>query len=799
MGEFSRGIVWVWGLAGAEAKAGRHEEIQPTHLMLGLCKACDVPLHRLAQDEVPQAGELVTGLEEEIGRVREIFEAVGLDVTGYRRALRGEMGVGGAPPPEDVIHRSPASRRLFGRAADLASDRAEAPRVIHLLAALLELQDKPWMTLLARFGADPTELMETVQDAMGSVKSPQQKPAVASPMRAKESPTGEPAPDLPTLEKFGRDLTKLAADGKLDPVIGRRAEMKRLGQALMQKKKNSVVLVGDAGVGKTCIVEGLAQIVAGPEPPPALRGRRIFEVSMAALVAGAKHRGDFEERLQNLIEEAGSSKDVIVFIDEMHMMVGAGGEGGMDASNILKPVLARGQIQCIGATTTAEYRKYIEKDAALQRRLQVVWVNEPTRREAVEILQGLRPNLEEHHGLEVTEEAIEAAVEMSMRYLPDFRLPDKAIDLIDQACARARLLTLSLGGGSPDAEPIGREQIARVVANRCRIPVERLTMEESERLLHMEDALRERVMGQDEAVKAVCRAVRVARSGLKDPRKPLGVFLFVGATGTGKTELAKALAEFLFADESKLIAFDMSEYARKHNVARLIGAPPGYVGYDEEGQLTGQVRTNPCSVVLFDEVEKAHPEVFDIFLQIFDEGRLTDSKGRRASFSETLIIMTSNVGSQAEPEQRIGLHLGARGAQTAQRSGREGYRSEIVQAVREALRPELLNRIGEVVFFYPLGRETVRQIADKIMDRVRERLAARQIDVRLADDACDLLMEAGFSPTYGAREMERAVERLIVQPLGDALLEGRFEDGATVIARRRDDAVVFDTADFGGL
>ncbi|MBI3464880.1 MAG: ATP-dependent Clp protease ATP-binding subunit [Planctomycetes bacterium] len=651
------------------------------------------------------------------------------------------------------------------------------------------------------------------------------------------------------LEKFGRDLTRLAAEGKLDPVIGRRNEMRTLAGVLMQKRKNSAILIGEAGVGKTCVVEGLAQRIVGPKPPSGLDGKRIVEVTLTALVAGAKYRGDFEERMQAVVREATSDPELILFIDEIHTLMGAGGEGSSDAANILKPALARGDLRVIGATTVAEYRKYIEKDPALERRFQVVWVEEPTRQQAIEILRGLRAKLEEHHDLTISDDCVEAAVDLSMRYLADFRLPAKAIDLIDQACARARLTSFSVppvavaeaevdldahsrmnmhpdqshpspplrgrGAGvrgvctdanspepsfGPDllhaAGVIGRVDIARVVAQRCRIPLDRLTSDEAERFLHMEEMLSKRVIGQEEAVTKVCDAIRTARAGLKNPKRPMAVFLFLGSTGTGKTELAKALAEFLFGDERRLIRFDMSEYMEEHTVAKLIGAPPGYVGHDEEGQLTGPVRTNPYSVVLFDEIEKAHPRVLDIFLQIFDDGRLTDSRGRRASFTESVIILTSNLGCGAEAQEPVKGPFGFAQRRTDRPDPElpfvEFYRQSIMAAVRQAMRPELVNRIDQCVFFYPLDAQSVRRIIDKIIANLSGRLRDRRIQLHLAPAVYDLLMQQGYDPTYGAREMERAMERLIVQPLGKALLEGKFRDGDRVVAVASDGLIGFE-------
>ena len=628
--------------------------------------------------------------------------------------------------------------------------------------------------------------------------------AVLPPSQPAEPPAedGEPALEgagkapkrsrTPYLDKFGKDYTKLAREGRLETAIGRRGEIRKVAQILVQRKKNNPILVGDAGVGKTCIVEGLAHHIVQPDAPESIRSLKIIELGMGALVAGTKYRGDFEERLDMLLKEASSDPNIVLFFDEVHLMVGAGasGEGGMDAANILKPALARGEIKCIGATTTAEYHKFIEKDAALERRFQIVWVDEPTPKEAVQILRGIRPKYEEYYGISIPDEAIEAAVSLSVRYLPDFRLPDKAIDLIDQACSAILLGTVS-GEKAAEAKEdrtLKAGDVAAVVSVRCRIPVEELTAEESERLLAMEDFLRERIVGQDHAVKAVSETIRRTKAGLKDPQKPIGVFLFLGSTGIGKTELAKALAGFLFCDESRLVAIDMSEYQEKHTVSRLLGAPPGYVGHEQEGILSQKIRANPYSVVVFDEVEKAHPAIFDIFLQIFDEGRLTDSHGRRINFTETIIILTSNLGTGKAVRHRqrhIGFGQEAGGGGDAETQKAEQDRSEyeagVFAAVSSALRPELLNRIDQKIVFYPLGRDAVRTIIDKIGARVNERLAGRGIGIVLEEGARDFLMEKGYSEAYGAREMVRAFETHITKPLSQQILEGSIKRGDKVV------------------
>ena len=657
MAQFSQGVILVLGFADAEAQAAGYGVIEPAHLLLGLCKMCDLPLQEMLQAAPVEARLVLPAIEAEVAELREAFSASGLDSTRFRRRLRSVLPPGKAAPTGEPLHRSPPARKVFSRAEKLSAETASSLRPIHLLAAVLEINDPPWAGVLAEMDVRGDDLAQAARKgALPADDAGQRRvPSVveqADRAEPKPKPAG-PAAKASVLQKYGRDLTSLAAEGKLAPVIGRREEMRSLAQVLLQQRKSNAILVGEAGVGKTGVVEGLAQRLVGPKPPPGLHGKRLVEVTMAALIAGTKYRGEFEERMQSLVQEATADSNLILFIDEIHTLMGAGGEGSSDAANILKPALARGNIRCIGATTIAEYRKYIEKDPALERRFQVIWIDEPTRDEAVEILRGLKARLEEHHGLEISEEAIQAAVELSMRYLTDFRLPDKAIDLIDQACAGARMVSLSMRADQPaqlTTTRIGREDIARVIAQRCRIPVDRLTSDEAARLLRMEEFLGRRVIGQDAAVRAVCETIRTARVGLKNPQRPAGVFLFAGSTGTGKTELAKALAEFLFGDKRRLIRFDMSEYMEEHTVAKLIGAPPGYVGHDEEGQLTGPVHTNPYSVVLFDEIEKAHPRVLDIFLQIFDEGRLTDSRGRRASFTESVIILTSNLGCGVEPE-----------------------------------------------------------------------------------------------------------------------------------------------------
>jgi len=594
----------------------------------------------------------------------------------------------------------------------------------------------------------------------------------------------------PFLNKIGRDLTLLARKGKIDPVIGRKKEMRKICQILTMKRKNNPVLVGEAGVGKTAVVEGLALRLIREDVPEELKGLRIIEVSLAALISGTKYWGDFEERIMKLIGEAGQNKDLILFIDEIHTLIGAGSQN-LDAANILKPALARGEIRCIGATTTAEYRKFIEKDAALERRFQPVYLEEPTKEETVRIIQGLKRTYETHHKIKISDEAINGAVNLSIRYLPDRKLPDKAIDLIDQAAAKKRLKSLILeseylekstseiaGNESDEIMEVIGEDIAQVVAEWTGIPADKLTGGETERLLKMEEILGQRVIGQEEAIKAIANTIRVARLGLGNPNHPIGIFLFLGPTGVGKTELARALAEFLFDSEKRMIRFDMSEYMEKHTVSRLIGAPPGYIGHEQEGELTGAVRTHPYSVILFDEIEKAHPDIYNLFLQVFDEGRLTDSKGRKVDFTNTIIIMTSNIGGNLIHKKGVGF------LQSEEEADAEGRRERDMEEVNRVLsrgfRQEFLNRIDKVILFNHLGKGQIRLIIDKLITNVKERLSQKGWTLYISEEVYDLLMEQGYSEKYGVREMERVMQKMAVEPMAEELLKDKFKTGETL-------------------
>lgn len=559
-----------------------------------------------------------------------------------------------------------------------------------------------------------------------------------------------------------------AAQGALPPLIGRRADMLKITQILLQSRKNNLILVVEPGVGKTGIVEGFAQLLAEGKLPDALGRPAVIEISLTSLVAGTKYRGEFEERLEAVVREASCEPKPILFIDEIHLLLGAGSaSGSMDAANILKPALARGAIRVIGATTIREYRQTIEKDGALERRFQAVRIEEPSADEAVAILLALRPRLEAHHGVVLEEAALRSAVEWSIRYLPDFRLPDKALDLVDQACAAARFQTLTPGIRAASAA-IGRDEIAAAVAARCGIPVGTLTADEGVRLMALEDDLGKRVKGQPEAISAVAEAVRLARAGLKKPNRPMGVFLFVGPSGTGKTELAKALAENLFHDERRLIRFDMSEFMEEHSVAKLIGAPPGYVGHDEGGQLSDAIRTHPYSVVLFDEVEKAHPRILDLFLQIFDEGRLTDAQGRKCDFRESVIILTSNLGSGVVKKRRMGFGMEQDECVRASQTLGE-------EAIRQHMRPEFVNRLTKIVHFQPLGLEIAREILAKLLLELNGRLQAgnhSHVRLELDKEAEDLLLHEGFSEEHGARNLERVMDAMLGTLIAKALLGG---------------------------
>ena len=595
---------------------------------------------------------------------------------------------------------------------------------------------------------------------------------------------------------MGRDLVKLAKEGGFDPIVGRRDEIRRVIQTLTKKMKNNPIIIGEAGVGKTAVVYGLAQRIAEGKVPRAIKDKTIIELGMASLIAGAKHRGEFEERMEKLVEELQGNREIILFIDEIHTMMGAGdSRGPMNAGNILKPHLARNEITIIGATTIEEYRRYLEKDPALERRFQPVMVDEPTEEDTITILTGLKERYEKHHGVTITPKAIKAAVRMSVRYIPDRNLPDKAIDLIDEAAAKSQMIFTSTSCSEELEEPCSNQvtenNIAEVISLWTGIPAATLSQEESERLLHIEDHLKERVVGQDHVVDIVAQTIRMARMGLSSPNRPSGVFLFLGPTGVGKTEVAKTLAEFLFGSERDLIRLDMSEYMEKHAISRLIGSPPGYIGHEEEGQLTGQVRTHPYSVVLLDEVEKAHPDVFDLFLQVFDDGRLTDSKGRTVNFTNTIIILTSNIGMSA---------FTSGGAKQVIDTQDPKVRDEIMRELRQHFRPEFLNRIDEIVIFNSLSRDALSNIVRINLVTLAEQLfKQKEIEMIVDETLIAYLLCKGYDPAYGARPMKRAIANYLSKPMAEAMLSAGVKNGSSVFVWYDGRELVFEDKERGEI
>ncbi|MCX7967321.1 MAG: ATP-dependent Clp protease ATP-binding subunit [Armatimonadetes bacterium] len=687
------------------------------------------------------------------------LQHMGHDPSQVRQRLREHVGVGNQAVENPPL--TPRAERVLQTARLLAQQQNVTPSEVHLLVAILQDGPNAAVRVLNEMGINPDALAQAAVN-----------------IRHRRRVGGEAAADTRPILERGRDLTELARQGQLHEVIGRQQELAMLAQTLCRKDKNNPVLVGEAGVGKTAIVEGLAYRIARGDVHPELRNKRIVELSTAVLVAGTTLRGEFEQRMMQLIEELRSQPDVIVFFDEIHTLLGAGaGQGSaLDAANILKPALARGEIRCIGATTIAEYRRYIEADPALERRFQPIMVEEPSPETTLEILRGLKERYERHHGVTITDEALEAAVKLTRRYVPERRFPDKALDAIDQACARTRLprLTHRQDQRPTDAQASGLlvtpQVVAEVVAQWTGRPATELTQDDAQRLLRMEEELNQVVIGQQRAVSQVASALRIAAARLRGGNRPMGVFLFVGPTGVGKTELAKEIARFLFGSRDAMIRLDMSEYMERHNVARLIGAPPGYVGHEEEGQLTGPLRTRPHSVVLLDEIEKAHPDVLNVLLQVFDDGRLTDGKGRTCDCRDAIFIMTSNLGNE-EPD------LFARTVPD------ERERQErLMRLLLRHLRPEFLNRIDEVVIFHPLGTEDIRRIAELMVSEI-QRLVMEEhgIALHITESAWQVLVSVGYDHQFGARPMRRAVERLLVRPLSELLLAGGWQRGDIVI------------------
>ena len=797
---------------------------------------------------------LLLGLvRENEGVAAQVLQKLGVNLTVVRKEIEAEVQPG-ADPAGGEPKLTPKAKRVL----ELAADEARRMRhnyigTEHLLLALLREKDGLAATVLRRLGLNLEKARSQVMEYLGP-DAPQ----------ASQTPGGEKAgvggagregregkanrSQTPALDSFGRDINQLAQEGKLDPVIGRNPQIDRTIQILCRRTKNNPVLVGEPGVGKTAIVEGLAQRINSRDVPEPLLDKRIIALDLANVVAGTKYRGEFEERMKRIMQEIRASEGkIIVFIDELHTIIGAGAaEGAIDASNMLKPALARGEMKCIGATTLDEYRKYIEKSGALERRFQMVLVPEPTTEDAIEILKGLRPRYEEFHNVKITDEAVKDAVELSQRYITQRQLPDKAIDLIDEAGSRVKLQVAlppkeirelqreldevnqqkedavendeyekaaelrdkateveeKLAAAQeqwqaereddPNEQPtVTEDDIAQIVSEWTGVPVKRLTEAETAKLLRMEDDLHERVIGQHEAVKVVSKAVRRGRAGLKDPNRPIGVFMFVGPTGVGKTELAKALAEFLFDDESALIRLDMSEYSEHFNVSRMLGSPPGYVGYDEGGQLTEAVRRRPYSVVLFDEIEKAHPEIFNTLLQIFEDGRLTDAQGRIVDFKNTVIIMTSNVGTA-----ELGKGIGFRANEDARGESDSAYRAlkgKVMEAYNKSFRPELRNRIDEVIVFHHLDREEIYRIVALFSKRITDELVRREIKLEFLPRAVDKLAKEGYDRQFGARPLRRAVQRLIEDPLAERILMSEFTAGDTIFVDAQNGEMVFTT------
>ncbi|GHF58522.1 ATPase AAA [Kitasatospora xanthocidica] len=734
---------------------------------------------------------------------RRMLERAGIDPDRLSGDLEHALPAGGGEAVDGQPSLTPSAKRAL-LAAHARSQEAGASYIgpEHILGALLD-QERSGAGVALRNAAPSQEALKTVLDGRGT--------------GGERSSTGAHPSETPTLDEYGRDLTEDARSGRLDPVVGRAEEIEQTVEILSRRTKNNPVLIGEPGVGKTAIVEGLAQRIVSGDVPQSLKDKRVVTLDLTALVAGSKYRGEFEERLKSVIDEVtAAEKSVILFLDELHTVVGAGGggEGSMDAGNILKPALARGELSVVGATTLDEYRKHVEKDAALERRFQPVLVPEPSVEETVEILHGLRDAYEAHHQVRFTDEALDAAATLSDRYVSDRFLPDKAIDLLDQAGARVRLRSLSgstaatgvqdritklkreleeavadeefvraanlkselrqtedelaaIAESREEVVDVTADDIAQVLSSRTGIPVAELNATEKERLLKLEDHLHERVIGQDEAVTAVAQAVRRGRAGMGDPDRPTGSFLFLGPTGVGKTELAKALAALLFGDPDRMIRFDMSEFQEKHTVSRLVGSPPGYVGYDEAGQLTEAVRRKPYSVLLFDEVEKAHPDVFNLLLQVLDDGRLTDSQGRTVDFRNTVVIMTSNIGSQ-----RILDHSG----------DVDGIRDDLMRDLRQQFRPEFLNRIDEVIVFHALTRKDLVSVVDLLLERSRRRLRAQDVRLEVTEAAKEFLVNRGYQPEFGARPLRRTIQSELDNRISNLLLDGSVREGDTLIA-----------------
>lgn len=810
---FTERAMQVLALAQQEAIAMRQPAVGTEHLLLGI-------------------------IDEGQGVAAKALESLGLDADRIKTDVNRMVQPGQAPVTPNQLRITPRVKRVF----DLAKDEAVRWGVNyvateHLLLGIIREGEGVAFQVLVNQGITADKVRAQIIALLGGGQNGAAGQVPGGDGQASEGGNGG------GLEEFGTNLNKAAKDGKIDPVIGRQKEIDRVIQILVRRTKNNPALIGEPGVGKTAIAEGLAQRIISGDVPELLRNKEIITLNLSNLVAGSKYRGDFEERLKKVVEEVKQRKNVILFIDELHTIVGAGAaEGALDAANILKPELARGDLQLIGATTLDEYRKHIEKDAALERRFQPIIVGAPTTDEAIDILKGVRDKYEAHHKVTITDAAIEAAVQLSDRYIADRQLPDKAIDLIDEACSKVRLkaytappevkqlendirtyakekesavaaqdyekaaeyrdkekaanekLSAMQGEWKKDqsgkAEEVTAEDVAEVVSNWSGVPVTKLTETESDRLLNMESILHQRVIGQDEAVTAVSKAVRRAHSGLKDPKRPIGSFLFLGPTGVGKTELAKALAEALFDDEDNIVRIDMSEYMEKFAVSRLTGAPPGYVGYEEGGQLTEAVRRKPYSVILLDEIEKAHPDVFNLLLQVLDDGRLTDSQGRVVDFKNTVIIMTSNIGAK-EIKGAGGLGFATLGeGEDKSKKDYDSMKQKVLDAVKKVFRPEFLNRIDDTVVFHALDKKELTEIVGLMLSDLRKRLSEMGLTLTLTEAAQEHISDVGYDPDYGARPLRRAIQNEIEDPLSDAILAKRFDDGATITVDYVDKQIV---------
>jgi len=790
-------------LAQDEARALKHNYIGTEHILLGL-------------------------LREEEGLAARVLESLDITVEEVRAQVARIVGQGDEVTTGQIPFTPRAKKVLELALREALSLGHNYIGTEHILLGLVRENEGVAARILLDFDADAEKIRNEIIRMLSGPGRRQQGGGGAA---------GEKTKSSKLLDQFGRNLTKLAAEGKLDPVVGRQTEIERVMQILSRRTKNNPVLIGEPGVGKTAVVEGLAARIAGNQVPELLKGKQIYTLDLAALVAGSKYRGEFEERLKKVMKEITQRGDIILFIDELHNLVGAGAaEGAIDAASILKPALARGELQTIGATTLDEYRKYLERDAALERRFQQIKVEEPTVDDTVQILRGLRDRYEAHHRCTITDDALRAAAVLSDRYIQDRHLPDKAIDLIDEAASRMRIKTMTApprhreleeeiervreekeasieaqefekaanlrdkerklsqkkreleekwrSSEQVDQPEIGEEEIADIVSMWTGIPVFKLTEAESQKLIRMEDELHKRVVGQHEAIIAVSKSIRRARAGIKDPKRPTGSFIFLGPSGVGKTELARTLAEFLFGDEDAMIQVDMSEYMEKHSVSRLVGSPPGYIGYDEGGQLTEAVRRKPYSVVLLDEIEKAHPDVFNILLQILEDGKLTDAQGRKVDFRNTIVIMTSNIGAATiSKNQSLGFAMGDETGLSY-----EEMKDRIMGELKKVFRPELLNRIDEVIVFHKLTKDEIKTIVDFMMKRVKEQMTQHETAIELTEGAKELLVDKGYDPAMGARPLRRAIQRFIEDPLADFVLGRSLKPGSTILVDRKEGA-----------